>query len=72
MAMMDTPTTVTVKAGTLNALRSYKTPGMTMDDVLNELMADTPPESFWKEIERRMDEPDIPKKEAYRMLGWKR
>ena len=56
-AMADVPTTVTVKSSTLARLRAYKTPGATLDDVLNELMADTPPESFWREIERRRAEP---------------
>jgi hypothetical protein len=56
-ALSDTPTTVTVKASTLARLRGYKTPGATLDDVLNDLMADTPPASFWREIERRRLEP---------------
>ena len=56
-AIADVPTTVTVKGSTLARLRAYKTPGATLDDVLNDLMADTPPESFWREIERRRAEP---------------
>jgi hypothetical protein len=56
-AIADVPTTVTVKSSTLARLRAYKTPGATLDDVLNDLMADTPPESFWREIERRRAEP---------------
>ena len=56
-AIGDVPTTVTVKSSTLARLRAYKTPGATLDDVLNDLMADTPPESFWREIERRRAEP---------------
>ena len=33
-AIADVPTTVTVKSSTLARLRAYKTPGATLDDVL--------------------------------------
>ncbi len=56
-AVSDTPTTLTVKASTLARLGPSKTPGTTLDDVFNDLMADTPPVSFWREIERRRREP---------------
>ncbi len=50
-------------------LRAYNTPGATLDDLLNDLMADTPPESFRREMERRRAElrPNAP---ADVMLRW--
>ena len=64
-----TPTTVTVKSRTLSRLRAYKAPGMILNDVLNNLMADIPPGRFWREIERRRKEQDIPAAKVYRRLG---
>ncbi|MCL4307776.1 MAG: hypothetical protein M1126_00170 [Candidatus Thermoplasmatota archaeon] len=41
----------------LARLRAYKTPGATLDGVLNDLRADTPPESSGREIEHHHAEP---------------
>ena len=68
MSISDSPTTVTVRTCTLARLRTYKYPGATLDDVLNELMADTPPASFWREIDRRRAEPSVPGKLLLRKL----
>ena len=69
--MADTPTTVTVKTSTLSSLRRYKTPGATLDDVIVDLMAETPPETYWREIERRRAEPgpDVPASVVFRRAG---
>ncbi len=61
-------TTVSVRLVTLNKLRQYKVGNASLDEVLLELMADHPPESFWKEIERRRSEPDMPAEVVYRRL----
>jgi len=54
-------TTVPVKPETLQRLRLYKIGGTTYDDVLNELMDDSPPGTFVREHLRRLrEEPDIP------------
>jgi len=54
-------TTVPVRPETLRRLRAYKVGGATYDDVLNNLMDDTPPEAFIREHLRRLrEEPDIP------------
>ncbi len=51
-------TSVPVKPETLRRLRSYKVGGASYDDVLNELMDGQPPEDFWKEYLRRLQEED--------------
>ncbi len=67
-ALGDVPTTVTVRSTTLKRLRASKALGLTLDDVLNDLMADTPPASFWREIERRRREPTVSAETVYRKL----
>lgn len=64
-------TTVTLPTRTLRALHQYKGPGMSLADVIEELMADNPPDSFWAELERRESEPTISEKELYQRMGWK-
>lgn len=65
----DRLTTVSVRLGTLEKLRRYKVGNASMDDVILELMEETPPESFWAEIRRREREPRIPAEVVYRRLG---
>lgn len=65
----STFTTVPVKPETLRRLRSYKVGGKTYDDVLNAFMDETPTEAFWKEMERRRQEPDLPWHDVKRKLG---
>jgi len=62
-------TTVPVKPETLRRLRAYKVGGTTYDDVLNDLMDDTPPGAFIREHLRRLrEEPDIPWREVRKRL----
>ena len=68
VTMMAT-TTVPVKPETLRRLRLYKSGGATYDDVLNDLMDDTPPDRFVREHLRRLrEEPDIPWSEVRKRL----
>lgn len=67
-APRTTFTTVPVKPETLRRLRSYKVGGKTYDDVLNEFMDETPTVEFWKEMDRRSREPDIPWEDVKRKL----
>ena len=60
---------VPVKAETLRRLRSYKVGGTTYDEVLNDLMDDTPPGAFIREHLRRLrEEPDIPWRDIRKRL----
>ncbi len=67
-ALRDVATKVTVRTPTLARLRAYKAPGLSLDDVLNDLMADTLPASFWREIERRRHEPTVSAETVYLKL----
>ncbi len=49
-------TTVSLKPGTLTALRAYKVGGASFDDVINELMDEHPPAAFIREHLRRLRE----------------
>ncbi|HKS59152.1 MAG TPA: hypothetical protein VJS68_00045 [Thermoplasmata archaeon] len=49
-------------------MRAYKAPGLSLDDDLNDLLADNPPASFWREIERRRQDPTIPADKVFRRL----
>lgn len=54
--MASAVTTVPVKADTLRRLRGYKVGGASFDQVLNDLMDETPPSGFIQEHLRRLRE----------------
>lgn len=61
MAAADPPTTIQVRSSTRRLLETYRVGGKTYDDVVLDLMEENPPESFFREIERRLrEEPDVP------------
>ena len=69
IAMMMATTTVPVKPETLRRLRSYKIGGATYDEVLNDLMDDSPPVAFIREHLRRLrEERDTPWGEVRKRL----
>ena len=69
IVLMMATTTQPVKAETLRRLRSYRVGGTTSDDVLNDLMDDTPPGAFIREHLRRLrEEPDVPWRDVRKRL----
>jgi hypothetical protein len=61
MSAADPPTTIQVRTSTRRLLESYRIGSKTYDDVVLDLMEESPPETFFREIERRLrDEPDVP------------
>lgn len=58
-----------MRASTLRALQVYRVGGKSYDEVILDFMETNPPESFWKEIERRSRQADIPLEEVRRRLG---
>jgi len=69
MAATSRYTSVPVRATTLNALRAYRVGGKSYDEIILDFIEGNPPESFWKEIERRSKQPDISLEEVQRRLG---
>jgi hypothetical protein len=69
MSAADPPTTIQVRSSTRRLLETYRVGGKTYDDVVLDLMEENPPESFFREIERRLrDEPDVPWEQVRKRL----
>jgi predicted CopG family antitoxin len=63
-------TTIAIKTSTLRTLRQYKVGGASYDDILIELMEETPPDTFWAEVRRREEEPaNIPVERVLKKAG---
>lgn len=68
MASAERYTSVPVRASTLRALQPYRMGGKSYDEIILEFIESNPPESFWRELERRAKEPELTLDEVRRRL----
>lgn len=52
----------------MRALQPYRVGGKSYDEVILEFIESNPPESFWKELERRSREPELTLEEVRKRL----
>jgi hypothetical protein len=69
MASVSRFTSIPVRPSTLRALQAYRVGGKSYDQVILDFIESNPPASFWKEIERRSKQPDIPLATVRKRLG---
>jgi hypothetical protein len=69
MVAVSRLTSIPVKPSTLRALQAYRVGGESYDEVILDFIESNPPESFWREIQRRSKQPEIPLETVRRRLG---
>ncbi|HTP54665.1 MAG TPA: hypothetical protein VML94_06900 [Thermoplasmata archaeon] len=73
MSGTDALTSIQVHESTRRVLELYKRPGQTYENVIEEFVEQFPPESFLKEMERRLREsPPLELTEVRRRLAARR
>jgi hypothetical protein len=69
MAAVSKYTSLPVRPSTLRALQAYRVGGKSYDEIILDFIEANPPQSFWKEIERRAKAPELSLDEVRRRLG---